>query len=146
MTTSVAWLLVLVGALIIAAGCQRPLDAAIVSANVAAASLTAAHGAITEARRADQLAAARRVVGDRDDPAVRAEMLDRAAQGGVEYREAWDAYTAARRVWLAVVEAIQVAQAAGDDVDLADVERLLVALAREMRALETARAEVRHVR
>lgn len=139
MSVTLAHLLVLVGALLIAAGCQRPLDAAVRSANAAAIALTATHAAIVEQRRLDQIAAARRVVGDRDDPAVRAEQLDRAAEVGRKYRKAWEAYDKARAAWVTVVAAIKTSQLTEGE-PLAGVTRLLMVLAECMRELE----EIRH--
>jgi len=133
------WQLVLVGALLIVAGCTHPLEAAIVSANGAAAGLKATHAAIHTASVSAQRDAARRVVGDRSNPAVRAEQLDRARQAGAKYRPAWDAYAAAREIWLLVADAIneaKAAEAAGLEPDLQMVAAMLAVLANAQKELE----------
>ncbi len=139
--------LIMVGALLIAAGCTHPLDAAVVSANAAAHSLTAAHGAITRASRSAQRDAARRVVGDRDNPSVRAEQIDRATEAGKRFRSAWDAYAAARETWIVTVEGIKAAQAAeeaGAEPDTQLVAALVKALAGALKQLEETRSWLTH--
>ena len=113
MSQSAAYLLIFVGALLIASGCAHPLDVAVTAANTAAKDLHAVHAALTKARRVEQRAAARRVLGDRDDRRVRAEQLDRAHAVGLRYQHAWDAYARARKAWLVTVRML----AALDDND-----------------------------
>jgi hypothetical protein len=131
-------LLVMVGALLIAAGCSRPLNVAVATANAAAVGLEVTRAAIIEARKAEQLAAARRVVGDRSDPAVKAEQLDRAQAVGHEYRKIWDAYDAAWQAWATAARFIHEAQLlekAGKEPDLQTITKLLIALADAQRKL-----------
>lgn len=129
-----AALLVVVGALLILAGCARPLDAAVISANAAAITLQATHDEIATASRAAQREAASRVLGDRSDPAVRAEQIDRARLAGATFRPAWEAYSTARAAWVAVVAAIVVAQQT-DEPDLDAITQALLALAEALAGL-----------
>lgn len=138
MTTPLLHLIFLVGAMLIAAGCTRPLSVAVHVANTAAVGLKATHGGIAAASRSAQRAAARRVVGERDDPSVRAEQVDRATEAGRRYRPAWNAYDAARAAWIAVADGIRMAQqveAAGGEPDVQLVAALLVVLADAQREL-----------
>jgi len=142
---SQAHLLVLVGALLLAAGCSRPLDAAVLSANAAATTLEATHHLLTEQRRADEAEAARRVRGDRSDPAVRAEQLDRALAVGRKYRRAWDAYDVAYHAWAATVATIQAAQA-GHKNAAASLFHALQEVAMAIQAMQRAAQEATHAR
>lgn len=139
---SSAWIAILVGAILVLAGCSHPLDAAVATANAAALSLKAAHGTIGDASRSDQREAANRVQGDRSDPAVIAEQLDRAREAGAKYRPVWNAYNSAVCAWYSAVEAIQAAQAAeeaGAEPDMQRIGALLTALAQSLKSLEEAR-------
>ena len=135
MTTRAAYLLIMVGVLLMASGCARPMDTLVSTANTAAVTLTAAHTTLMATRKAQQIEAAKRVAGDRADPAVRAEQLERARLVGVRYRPAWTAYEIARAAWITSVAAIKVAQQTGD------VATALVALARLAELLAELAAE-----
>ena len=128
MSTQWAQLWVLVGLLLLAAGCERPLATAVATANAAAISIEAAHETLARRYRTDQLEAARRVRGDRADATVRAEQHDRVAAVRRRYRPAWEAYGAARSAWLAAVEAIVTAQQAGEVGLAVDMAGILAAL------------------
>ena len=145
MTDSLLHLLVLVGAILIAAGCSRPLNVAVATANAAAVGLQVTRDAIVEQRKTEQIAAARRVRGDRSDPAVRAEQLDRATEVGRRYRKAWDVYDSARDAWMAAAAGIRMAREledAGAKGDVAEVAMLLRLLAISQQQLLTVAHEV----
>ena len=110
LSEKVAWLLVFVGGMLIANGCARPLNTAIVSANISAVALVEVRAAVVAHRAKAQRAAAKRVIGDRSRASVRAEQLDRARIVGLSYRKTFEAYETTRRLWVAVVAAIRVAQ------------------------------------
>jgi hypothetical protein len=117
MTDRAAWLLVLLGLAMIAGGCARPLDTAIATTNAAADVLRVSHAELSSRYREEQLAAARRVQGDRSDPTVRAEQRDRVSVVRERWRPIWLAYGAARRAWVAAVVAVDAATAADDRGD-----------------------------
>lgn len=132
MTSHAAQLLVLVGLLLLAAGCSRPLDTAVASANAAAVAIEAAHTTLARRYREDQLDAARRVRGERSDPTTRAEQRDRVQTVRARYAPLWEAYRAARQSWLAAVDVLVAARAAenaGLAVDVATVTDALQHLA-----------------
>ncbi len=140
MSTSdkLAWLLVFVGAMLIAAGCARPLDTAVVTANTAAAALVEARATLIEHRAKAQREAAKRVKGSRSDPSVRQEQLDRAEMVGRRYRPAFQSYETARKFWVAAVATIKVAQRhrdAGVEPNLEAVASALAELAEAQKRL-----------
>ena len=121
-------LCVCVGVLLLLAGCTRPLQTATATANAAAHTLKAAHADLGLRYKADQIAAAKRVIGDRSDPATKAEQRDRVAAVRARYRPIWDGYAIAYEAWLEVVSAIEVAQqvdGAGGALDLVTITDLL---------------------
>jgi len=104
------WVALLVGMALLVTGCSRPLATATATANAAAHSLKATQEALAERYREDQLAAAKRVQGDRSDPSVKAEQRDRVRQVRARYRPLWDAYAIAYEAWLEAVTAIEIAE------------------------------------
>jgi len=116
--TRAAWLLVLLGALLVAAGCD-PLRAATVAANAAARTLVTTQTAMAGEYRAAQIAAAKRVQGDRSDPTVRAEVQDRAQMVRSAWETAWGTYHAAYSAWAILVAAIHAAERGETPVDFA---------------------------
>ena len=118
---------------LLVAGCGRPIDTAILSANAAAVSLDAANEILSSRYRADQLAAARRAHGDPASAATKAERRDRVEAVRLNYRPAWAAYSAARSAWLSLAQGIGAAieaEARGASVPEVELVLLVQALAR----------------
>lgn len=114
MTMRVAWFLIVLGLALISTGCARPLDVAVASANATAAHLQATHEQLKTSYQDDQLAAARRVKGDRSDPAVKAEQRDRVGQVRADYAPLWEAYGAAHDAWKDLLSVLVGARARQD--------------------------------
>lgn len=95
----------------LSAGCARPVDTAILAANVASVSLGAVGELLAERYRAEQLAAVGRVGGDPGLDSVKAERRDRAEAVRAKYRPLWLAYGVARAAWLSLAQSIRSAQA-----------------------------------
>jgi hypothetical protein len=128
MTDRLLWTLLLLGALLVAAGCTRPIDAAAITANTAAAALRATESALAAAYRQAQRDAAARVGGDRADATVRAEVRDRVDAERARWALAWEAYDAAYSSWAITVAAIHAARQAEDAGFAPDVAGLAVLL------------------
>lgn len=128
MTEKSAWLVVLLGLAMIAAGCSRPLDTAIATANATADVLRVTHAELSERYGAEQIAAAKRVRGDRADPSVRAEQRDRVSIVRERWRPVWSAYGLVYGAWIAAVVALDAVIAATDRGDDADLSGAIEAL------------------
>lgn len=138
MTSRIGSLLLIVGAMLILVGCTRPLNVAAATANLANESLKVERAKIWASRKATQLAAAARVEGDRSDPAVAAEQLDRVAIVGREYRKLWDLYDVAWHAWARaarIIHAAQQLEAAGGTPNMEAIAELLLVLAEAQRDL-----------
>tara|TARA_B100000745_G_scaffold131461_1_gene85756 strand:- start:383 stop:823 length:441 start_codon:yes stop_codon:yes gene_type:complete len=97
---------------LLSVGCARPVDTAIVAANVAAISLNAAHAKLATAYRSEQLAAIARVQGDPHSEPVKAERRDRVASVRLRFSPIWSAYKQARSAWIILGGAIRAAKRA----------------------------------
>jgi hypothetical protein len=121
-------MIILIGLTLLATGCVSALGTATATANAAAEGLKAAHADLGLRYKADQVAAAKRVQGDRSDPTVKAEQRDRVRAVRTKYRPLWDAYAVVYEAWVDVVAAIEVAQqvdGAGGALDLVTITDLL---------------------
>lgn len=107
--------------LVLVAGCARPGDAAVLSANAAGVAGEVAHRSLAAAYRAEQ----RACLGRPEEAACIDDVRTR-------YLPAWEAYDAFRAAWYALADLALVMQAG------ADVEPALVAKA--VRDLDAARA------
>lgn len=127
-------ILILVGLLLLAGGCTRPLDTAIAASNAAAASLRMVQVEMARRYHAEQLEAARRVQADRSSEAVRAEQRDRVEAVRRRWAEAWLAYEQAWSAWRRATEVLASMRRAEDLGEAPDLARIGVLLGDLVRA------------
>ena len=134
----------MMGALLLQAGCARPIDTATATANAAAIVLERAHDQMADRYKAEQIAAAQRVnappiiSSEAEEKAIKAEKRDRVLAVRAKWAGAWAAYVKARASWVAMAASIRVAKNLDDQgvpASLGDVLNLLADVSRAQREL-----------